>query len=55
MGFYNQRCPNCGKSVAMDAAFCNACGCPTAKSWATCHRCGSSVGAESKFCWKCGC
>lgn len=55
MGFYNQRCPNCGKSVAMDAAFCNSCGCPTAKSWATCHRCGSSVGAESKFCWKCGC
>lgn len=54
MGFYNQRCPNCGKSVAMDAAFCNSCGCPTAKSWASCHRCGSSVGAESKFCWKCG-
>lgn len=54
MGFYNQRCPNCGKSVATDAAFCNGCGCPTAKSWASCHRCGSSVGAESKFCWKCG-
>lgn len=55
MGFYNQRCPNCGKAVAKDSAFCNACGCPTANSWATCHRCGSSVGAESKFCWKCGC
>lgn len=55
MGFYNLRCPNCGKAVAKDSAFCNACGCPTANSWATCHRCGSSVGAESKFCWKCGC
>lgn len=54
MGFYNQRCPNCGKGVSKDAAFCNACGCPTANSWATCHTCGSSVGAESKFCWKCG-
>lgn len=54
MGFYNQRCPNCGKAVSTDAAFCNSCGCPTAKSWASCHRCGSSVGAESKFCWKCG-
>lgn len=54
MGFYNQRCPNCGKAVAKDAEFCNGCGCPTAKSWASCTRCGSSVGAESKFCWKCG-
>ena len=54
MGFYNQRCPNCGKAVSTDAAYCNACGCPTAKSWASCHRCGSSVGAESKYCWKCG-
>lgn len=54
MGFYNQRCPNCGKAVSTDAAYCNACGCPTAKSWVSCHRCGSSVGAESKFCWKCG-
>ncbi|MCW5549289.1 MAG: zinc ribbon domain-containing protein, partial [Opitutaceae bacterium] len=54
MGFYNQRCPNCGKAVSKDAEFCNACGCPTATSWSNCHRCGSAVGADSKFCWKCG-
>ncbi len=54
MGFFNQRCPNCGKSVSKDAPHCSACGCPTATKWASCHRCGTSVGAESKFCWKCG-
>jgi len=54
MGFYNQRCPNCGKAVSKVAQFCNACGCPTATSWSNCHRCGSAVGADSKFCWKCG-
>lgn len=54
MGFFNQRCPNCGKSVSKDASHCSACGCPTATKWASCHRCGTSVGAESKFCWKCG-
>ncbi len=54
MGFYNQRCPNCGKAVSKEAEFCNGCGCPTASAWSSCHRCGSAVGAESKFCWKCG-
>lgn len=54
MGFYNQRCPNCSKSVSKDADFCNACGCPTATAWSSCTKCGSAVGAESKFCWKCG-
>ena len=54
MGFYNQRCPNCSKPVSKDAAYCNACGCPTASSWSTCPRCASAVGSESKFCWKCG-
>ncbi len=54
MGFINSRCPNCSKSVSKDAAYCNACGCPTATSWSSCHKCGSAVGSESKFCWKCG-
>ncbi len=54
MGFFNQRCPNCGKSVSKEASHCSGCGCPTANKWASCHRCGTSVGAESKFCWKCG-
>ena len=54
MGFFNQRCPNCGKSVSKNADFCNACGCPSATSFATCNRCAASVGADSTFCWKCG-
>lgn len=54
MGFFNNRCPNCGKSVSKEASHCSHCGCPTANKWATCHQCGTSVGAESKFCWKCG-
>lgn len=54
MGFFNQRCPNCGKTVSKSADFCNACGCPSASSFATCPRCAASVGADSQFCWKCG-
>lgn len=54
MSFFNQHCPNCGKTVSKNAEFCNACGCPTATSWASCTRCHASVGADSKFCWKCG-
>ena len=54
MGFYNQRCPNCSKTVSKDAEFCNSCGCPTATAWSSCPKCGSAVGADSKFCWKCG-
>lgn len=54
MGFFNLRCPNCGKPVSKNAEFCNACGCPSATSFATCPRCAASVGADSQFCWKCG-
>lgn len=54
MGFFTERCPNCGKAVSKNADFCNDCGCPSASSWATCNRCGSSVGSDSEFCWKCG-
>lgn len=54
MGFFTERCPNCGKALSKNAEFCNACGCPAAESWSTCHNCGSSVGGDSKFCWKCG-
>lgn len=54
MGFFNQRCPNCGKSVSKNADFCNACGCPSATAFATCTRCAASVGSDSEFCWKCG-
>jgi len=54
MGFFNQRCPNCGKAVSKNADYCNACGCPSATAFATCTRCGASVGADSQFCWKCG-
>lgn len=54
MSFFNQHCPNCGKTVSKNAEFCNACGCPTATSWASCTRCQASVGADSRFCWKCG-
>lgn len=54
MSFFNQHCPNCGKTVSKNAEFCNTCGCPTATSWASCTRCQASVGADSRFCWKCG-
>jgi len=54
MGFFTQRCPNCGRSISKAATHCSGCGCPSASAWARCHSCGVSVGAESKFCWKCG-
>lgn len=54
MGFFTERCPNCGANNSKQAQFCNSCGCPAAGSWATCASCGASVGSESKFCWRCG-
>lgn len=54
MGFFTNRCPNCGNSVSKEADHCSYCGCPSATAWATCPNCGTSVGADSKFCWKCG-
>lgn len=54
MGFFTERCPNCGKNISKNAEYCSSCGCPTAGSWATCNRCKASVGSESRFCWKCG-
>jgi hypothetical protein len=54
MGFFTERCPNCGKSNSKQAEFCNSCGCPSASGWSTCTGCGASVGADSQFCWKCG-
>ena len=54
MGFFTERCPNCGKDTSKNAEFCRHCGCPTANSWTNCRSCGASVGADSRFCWKCG-
>jgi hypothetical protein len=54
MGFFTERCPNCGKPLAKQSDFCNACGCPSATGWSTCGKCGASVGSDSQFCWKCG-
>jgi len=54
MGFFAERCPNCGKSISKNADFCNACGCPSATGWNNCTSCGASVGSDSRFCWKCG-
>lgn len=54
MGFFTERCPNCGKSISKNAQHCNHCGCPSSTAWANCQSCGTSVGADSKFCWKCG-
>jgi hypothetical protein len=55
MGFlFTEHCPNCGKTVAKDAEYCEACGCPTATSWATCHRFQAAIAGDAQFCWKCG-
>jgi hypothetical protein len=54
MGFFSERCPNCGKDTSKNADYCRHCGCPTSSTWSTCGTCGSSVGADSRFCWKCG-
>jgi hypothetical protein len=54
MGFFNEHCPHCGKSVSKQAEFCRYCGCPAANAWAICTRCAASVGSEARFCWKCG-
>jgi len=54
MGFFTERCPNCGKPISKNAQHCNHCGCPSSTAWASCHSCGTAVGADSKFCWKCG-
>lgn len=54
MGFFTERCPNCGKPVSKQSDHCSYCGCPSASAWATCPNCGTSIGADSKFCWKCG-
>jgi hypothetical protein len=54
MSFFNERCPNCSRSISKEAGFCRHCGCPTANSWSNCPRCAASVGTDAQFCWKCG-
>jgi hypothetical protein len=54
MGFFTERCPNCGKSVHKNADYCRHCGCQKSDSWHNCVRCNAAVAGDSKFCWKCG-
>jgi len=54
MGFFSERCPNCGKDTSKNGEYCRHCGCPTSSTWSTCQSCSSSVASDSRFCWKCG-
>lgn len=52
--FFTERCPNCGKPISKQAAYCNSCGCQSATGFVECQRCRTSIGSDSRFCWKCG-
>lgn len=55
-------CPQCGRPVAADDAFCTACGASTraapasaeSSPAAACPRCGRAVSPDDRFCPKCG-
>lgn len=56
------KCPNCGASVPLNAAFCNACGTKITReatsvvneSARICPSCHTAVGADDLFCNNCG-
>ena len=58
------KCPNCGASVANDAAFCNGCGGAlpkqsspveeTVNTGKVCPNCGVNVATDDAFCNSCG-
>jgi RNA polymerase subunit RPABC4/transcription elongation factor Spt4 len=47
-------CERCGKILAANAKFCNACGTPFQASEKRCERCGKILAANAKFCNACG-
>lgn len=56
------KCPNCGASVPLNAAFCNACGTKITRETTSdvnespriCPACHAPVGANDSFCNNCG-
>ena len=54
MGFFSDRCPECGGSVRRSAAFCPHCGTSAPRARTACPGCGAEVKANSTFCVKCG-
>lgn len=59
-------CASCGKEIACDSNFCNACGAANEKkceakvedeapvTQKACHKCGAALEAGSEFCSECG-
>lgn len=54
MGFFSDKCPECGAVVRKRASFCPACGKPAPKADVLCPACGKQVKATAKFCPGCG-
>ena len=54
MGFFSDRCPECGGSVRRSAAFCPHCGTSAPRARTACPGCGAEVKASSHYCGKCG-
>lgn len=54
MGFFSDRCPECGGGVRRNAAFCPHCGRPAPRAHAACPSCGAEVKASSNYCKECG-
>lgn len=49
-----KECIKCGKELADDAAFCNACGAKQTQEPKTCSNCGAPIDEGTTFCSKCG-
>ncbi|MFV2070582.1 MAG: zinc-ribbon domain-containing protein, partial [Pirellulales bacterium] len=54
MGFFSDKCPECGAKVRRGASFCSACGTSAPKATAACPACGKEVKTASKYCGQCG-
>ena len=54
MGFFSDRCPECGGSVRWGAAFCPHCGTSAPRATTACPACGAWVKANARYCLKCG-
>ncbi len=48
------KCPNCGKNIGKDSAFCNWCGHSLGGALIRCGKCGTENRADATFCAQCG-